>query len=619
MINPSSDYRAASGYQQQAAYGAGVQRSSTGAIGQQGGAGSAAGTASGGAATGGVQQPFYNNQDQYQYQQLLNGQQQQQAQVQQQQAQASQPQAQSYPSYFMQYNQGQPQGNQQGQPQAVQGQGVQSQVGQSGQSASGGFPASSAVGGLSGANSAADQGYAYQKYASAYVPTYSSMYQQPQQPQGQGQTQQTQAHQSQVQAAPSYGNRTAAGAGASYGSNPAAAASSTDAAAGVSSNGTPVPNDTLSASNTSSVGQYQPPGIRPRVTTTMWEDEKTLCYQVDANNVSVVRRADNNMINGTKLLNVAQMTRGRRDGILKSEKVRHVVKIGSMHLKGVWIPFERALAMAQREGIVDLLYPLFVRDIKRVIQTGVTPNLASVASSAQPLNPAQAQVQPPPGGSSGQQLQPASSGAVGSGSAASAASTSGVPNSQMNLGGYYPYGAQPSYGQPINGAQQQSPLVSAVATAGSSNSENAQHYSGSSSAQQLQPAQQLQQQQAQQQQAQQQVPQSQGGALQQQIYGYQQPTYPNQYYPYNPNGGYYSQYNSQPMYQAAYGYVGGQPVLQQQQPQLAPHHSQSQDSRGAHHPGAGHDSSASVNGTGDSNDTNTSVTSAGSELKKDKD
>jgi hypothetical protein len=47
-------------------------------------------------------------------------------------------------------------------------------------------------------------------------------------------------------------------------------------------------------------------------------------------------RTDNHMINGTKLLNVAGMTRGRRDGILKSEKTRHVVKIGPMHLKGVW-------------------------------------------------------------------------------------------------------------------------------------------------------------------------------------------------------------------------------------------------------------------------------------------
>jgi protein SOK2 len=51
------------------------------------------------------------------------------------------------------------------------------------------------------------------------------------------------------------------------------------------------------------------------------------------------------MINGTKLLNVAGMTRGRRDGILKSEKTRHVVKIGPMHLKGVWYVamFEQAI------------------------------------------------------------------------------------------------------------------------------------------------------------------------------------------------------------------------------------------------------------------------------------
>lgn len=174
---------------------------------------------------------------------------------------------------------------------------------------------------------------------------------------------------------------TAATAPSGTSASSAATAATQKAAPAASAKGS-VLSDTLGGAASSTVGQYQPPGIRPRVTTTMWEDEKTLCYQVDANNVSVVRRADNNMINGTKLLNVAQMTRGRRDGILKLEKIRHVVKIGSMHLKGVWIPFERALAMAQREGIVDMLYPLFVRDIKRVIQTGVTPAVqASVTPS----------------------------------------------------------------------------------------------------------------------------------------------------------------------------------------------------------------------------------------------
>lgn len=83
-------------------------------------------------------------------------------------------------------------------------------------------------------------------------------------------------------------------------------------------------------------GQIAPPGMKPRVTATLWEDEGSLCFQVEAKGVCVARREDNNFINGTKLLNVAGMTRGRRDGILKSEKTRHVVKIGPMHLKGVW-------------------------------------------------------------------------------------------------------------------------------------------------------------------------------------------------------------------------------------------------------------------------------------------
>ena len=111
-------------------------------------------------------------------------------------------------------------------------------------------------------------------------------------------------------------------------------------------------------------GQTAPPGITPRVTTTLWEDENTLCLQVQAKGIYVARRQDNNMINGTKLLNVAGMSRGKRDGILKSEQHRNVIKIGAMHLKGVWITYERALEFANREKIIDLLYPLFVTDMK---------------------------------------------------------------------------------------------------------------------------------------------------------------------------------------------------------------------------------------------------------------
>ncbi|RUS24210.1 hypothetical protein BC938DRAFT_473946 [Jimgerdemannia flammicorona] len=101
---------------------------------------------------------------------------------------------------------------------------------------------------------------------------------------------------------------------------------------------------------------------RPKLTTTLWEDEGTLCYQVDAKGICVARRQDNDMINGTKLLNVVGMSRGKRDGILKNEKGRVVVKVGAMHLKGVWIQFSRAKFHATQYKITDLLYPLFVDD-----------------------------------------------------------------------------------------------------------------------------------------------------------------------------------------------------------------------------------------------------------------
>ncbi|CAG80478.1 YALI0D01573p [Yarrowia lipolytica CLIB122] len=141
-----------------------------------------------------------------------------------------------------------------------------------------------------------------------------------------------------------------------------------------------LPGGPLPITITDPTGQNPPPGVKPKVTTTSWEDEGTLCFQVEARGICVARREDNDMINGTKLLNVAGMTRGRRDGILKGEKLRHVVKAGAMHLKGVWIPYDRALEFANKEKIIDLLFPLFVRDIKSVLY-----HPANYARTVQPM------------------------------------------------------------------------------------------------------------------------------------------------------------------------------------------------------------------------------------------
>ena len=39
-----------------------------------------------------------------------------------------------------------------------------------------------------------------------------------------------------------------------------------------------------------STGQVAPHGVKPRVTATLWEDEGSLCFQVEAKGVCVARR-----------------------------------------------------------------------------------------------------------------------------------------------------------------------------------------------------------------------------------------------------------------------------------------------------------------------------------------
>lgn len=90
------------------------------------------------------------------------------------------------------------------------------------------------------------------------------------------------------------------------------------------------------------------------------------------------------MINGTKLLNVCGMSRGKRDGILKNEKERIVVKVGAMHLKGVWITFQRGKQLAEQNGISELLYPLFEPNIQSFLyHPDNYPRTAAVMAAAQ--------------------------------------------------------------------------------------------------------------------------------------------------------------------------------------------------------------------------------------------
>ncbi|KAG1057067.1 hypothetical protein G6F43_001091 [Rhizopus delemar] len=101
---------------------------------------------------------------------------------------------------------------------------------------------------------------------------------------------------------------------------------------------------------------------RPSLNIVDWEHENTACYQIEIRGICVSRRQDNDMINCTKLLNLIGMSRTRRDAILNDEEHRVVARVGSISLKGVWLPFDRAEYLAETYGLTNLLYPLLVND-----------------------------------------------------------------------------------------------------------------------------------------------------------------------------------------------------------------------------------------------------------------
>ncbi|GAA5932873.1 hypothetical protein JCM1841_004621 [Sporobolomyces salmonicolor] len=102
----------------------------------------------------------------------------------------------------------------------------------------------------------------------------------------------------------------------------------------------------------------------PVVSSTLWEAEMTVVMAVLVEGHVVARRADNDWINCTKLLNMVGMTRGKRDMYLKNEPQRVVFRRGALHLKGVWLPLPSALRLAQEYSLLSRLYPLFEPNLK---------------------------------------------------------------------------------------------------------------------------------------------------------------------------------------------------------------------------------------------------------------
>lgn len=100
--------------------------------------------------------------------------------------------------------------------------------------------------------------------------------------------------------------------------------------------------------------------VTNKVTRNIWYSECVSCLQVETRGIVVSLREDNRMINGTYLL----MTTALVDGFqimktLVDIQPQRVVQREPSPFNGTWIPYEQALAIANSEGIAEMLYPLF--------------------------------------------------------------------------------------------------------------------------------------------------------------------------------------------------------------------------------------------------------------------
>lgn len=96
------------------------------------------------------------------------------------------------------------------------------------------------------------------------------------------------------------------------------------------------------------------------LTTCHWEDESTDILQLNIGEGHILsRRIVDDFVNGTKLLNATKLlgrslTRGRRDGVLKSERRKLIIRKGCHDFRGVWyVAFYSNCSIMGSDGNAD--------------------------------------------------------------------------------------------------------------------------------------------------------------------------------------------------------------------------------------------------------------------------
>ncbi|KAK5996923.1 Transcription factor SWI6 [Cladobotryum mycophilum] len=89
-------------------------------------------------------------------------------------------------------------------------------------------------------------------------------------------------------------------------------------------------------------------------------------YEMEVNNIAVMRRRHDSWLNATQILKVAGVDKGKRTKILEKEiqtGEHEKVQGGYGKYQGTWIKFDRGVEVCRQYGVEDLLRPLLTYDM----------------------------------------------------------------------------------------------------------------------------------------------------------------------------------------------------------------------------------------------------------------
>ncbi|KKA29306.1 hypothetical protein TD95_002376 [Thielaviopsis punctulata] len=89
-------------------------------------------------------------------------------------------------------------------------------------------------------------------------------------------------------------------------------------------------------------------------------------YEMEVNNVAVMRRRNDSWLNATQILKVAKIDKGKRTKILEKEiqtGEHEKVQGGYGKYQGTWVKFERGYDICQQYGVEEILRPLLTHDM----------------------------------------------------------------------------------------------------------------------------------------------------------------------------------------------------------------------------------------------------------------